>query len=350
VHRRVLVVAVVVVVLVAGALVAWRLLDRESDFERAVGYLPPDSLRVTWIDWSAVREAARGTSLGSDASSGQIEAFLDRAYDKDLTTGSAVVDATAALSSRFGFSPADVAWEVLGQSRTGQVVVLGLGESADPEGIESRLRDLGYDEPAAGPGEGGTWQGGADLVATIDPTLTPVMQNMAVLPDERLVVMSDQAGPVSSAVSVVQGESSGLDAPLTGVVGTPVTAFLWADDFACEDLAMSSADPEDQRVATSLVEEAGGISPLSGLLMAQAADRTVTVGMQFESDEQASDNLQPRVDLASGDAPGQGGTFGERFRVTSGEADGETVVLELAPREGFLLSDITSGPVLLATC
>ena len=138
---------------------------------------------------------------------------------------------------------------------------------------------------------------------------------------------------------------------LTSVAGTPVTATLWAADFACEDLSMTSADEEDQRVAASLVEEAGGVSPLSGLVMAQQPDRSLTVGMLFESSDQASDNLQARVDLAAGDAPGQGGTFGERFTITSGEADGEAVVLRLEPRgTEYVFSDISTGPVLFATC
>ncbi len=73
--------------------------------------------------------------------------------------------------------------------------------------------------------------------------------------------------------------------------------------------------------------------------------------MRFETSDQASANLQARVDLAAGDAPGQGGTFPERFTVTSGEADGETVVLRLEPTGArFVFSDITTGPVLFATC
>jgi len=341
-------VALAVVVLVAGAVVAWRLLSRPTDYERAVAWLPEDSLRVTWTDWAAVRADVEAPEPGAGA--GAVAGFLDRAYEADLSAGSGVAEATGVLDARFGFSPLDVGWEVLGQARGGQVVVLGLGEGADPTAIEGRLRRLGYDAPPDGPGTGGTWQGGADLVASIDPTLTPVMQNMAVVEDERLVVMSDAPGPVSSTVAVIEGDEAGLDAPLAGVAGSPVQSWLWADDFACEDLTMSNADPEDQRLASRLVDEAGGVNPLSGLVMARQADGTVTVGMRFENDDQASDNLQPRVDLAAGEAPGQGGTFGERFRVVSGEADGSDVVVRLEPREDFQLSDITSGPVLFATC
>ena len=131
-----------------------------------------------------------------------------------------------------------------------------------------------------------------------------------------------------------------------------MTAVLWASDFACEDLSMASADAEDQRVADRLVADAGGVSPVTGLVVAQQPDRSIRVALEFESAAQASDNLQPRVDLAAGDAPGQGGSFPERFSITSGEADGSDVVLHLKPRRdaSAALSDLSSGPVLFATC
>lgn len=351
-RRRVVLGAALALLLVAAGLVAWRLLDRPSDYERAIGYLPPDTLRATYTDWEEVRSAARGGSLDAGSSVGQVQDFLGRAFDKDLTSTSALAESTFALGRQFGFSPLDASWEALGQSRSGQVVVLQLPDDVDMDGIEQRLRRLGYDEPADGLGEGGTWEGSADLVATIDPGLTPVQQNVAVLPSERLVLMSDSPAPVSTTASVIRGSSSGLDASaLTAAAGTPVTATLWASDFACEDLSMASADEEDQRVAASLVEKAGGVSPLTGLVMAQQPDRSITVGLLFETAEQASDNLQARVDLAAGEAPGQGGTFPERFRVTSGEASDETVVLRLEPTDAaFVFSDIATGPVLFATC
>jgi hypothetical protein len=350
---RLVAAAVGLVVLVAAGVVVWRLLDRPTDYERAVGYLPPDTLRASWTDWAAVRSSARGDGLDASSPRGKVEAFLSRAFDQDLTSTSALAESTYALSARYGVSPLDASWELLGQSREGQVVVLALPEGADPGGIEQRLRRLGYDEPAGGIGSGGTWEGSADLVASIDPDLTPVQQNFAVLPQEGLVLMSDAPEPVSTTADIIRGDAEGLDvATLASMAGSPVTAILWASDFACEDLAMSAADEEDQRVAAQLVDRAGGVSPLTGLVIAQQADRTLTVGMLFETSAQASDNLQPRVDLAAGKAPGQGGSFADRFRVTSGEADGRSVVLRFEPVDGadFVFSDISQGPVLFATC
>ena len=94
------------------------------------------------------------------------------------------------------------------------------------------------------------------------------------------------------------------------------------------------------------------MSPLAGLVMAQQADRSLVFGLHFETSDQAARNLQPRVDLAAGDAPGQGGCFAERFKIASGQADGQDVVLVTEPtrRKAAVLSDLSSGPVLFATC
>ena len=73
--------------------------------------------------------------------------------------------------------------------------------------------------------------------------------------------------------------------------------------------------------------------------------------LAFESDDQASINADTRSVLASGPAPGQGGDFGDRFAVDTVTAEGSLVTLELDPVEGeYVLSDLSSGPVLFATC
>jgi len=353
VHTRFVVytAGVVLVVAVAGV-VGWRLLGITSTYEQALDVLPSSTLRTTYTDWAHVRSVADGDGLGAGSSEQAVSDFLNRAYDTDLTSGSAVAESTYALMHRFGFSPLDARWEALGQSRKGQVDVLRLDDDVDSDGIERALRRLGYTPPESGSGEGGTWAGSADLVAQIDPELTPVQQNVVVLADEKLVLMSDSRDYVTRAAAVASGSGDSL-ADMDGVsslaqaAGDPVAAVQWTSTFACEDLAMGTADEEDQRVADDLVARAGEVSPLEGLVMAQQADRSMRVGMHFETDDQASSNLQPRVNLASGDAPGQGGSFDERFSVTSGEASGQNVVLSLRPRDREpLLSDLSSGPVL----
>ncbi|MGZ4453420.1 MAG: hypothetical protein ACXVD1_10205, partial [Nocardioides sp.] len=292
-HRVALIAAALVLVVAGGGVVAWRTLSGHTAFEQAMGALPPGTLRATYVDWEHVRSSARGTALGAASSRGQVQAFLSRAYDQGLTDGSGIADSTYVLSQRFGFSPLDAQWEALGQGREGQVDVVRLDDSVDMAGVERALRTLGYTPPPGGSDAGGTWVGGPDLVAQIDESLTPVEQNVAVLPDQHLVLMSDNTAYAGIAADVARGKSDSLLSvagvpDLVDAAEEPVAATLWASTFACEDLSMGAADDEDQRVGQQLVAKAGGITPLSGLVMAQQPDRRIRVGMYFETSERAS--------------------------------------------------------------
>lgn len=354
--RFVVYVAGVLVVVAVVGVVTWRVLSGTTTYQQALDTLPDSTLRTTYVDWQVVREQAKGTSLGAGSSSAEVDEFLGRAYDLDLTSGSGVSDSTSVLAQRFGFSPLHARWEALGQSRQGQVDVMKLDDEVDMPGIERALRRLGYKPPSSGAGKGGTWLGGPDLVSTISGDLTPIEQYVVVLPDDKLVLMSDNQDYATLAAKVASGSGDSLAddegvSSLAAAADTPVAAVQWTSTFACEDLTMGSADESDQQAGDDLVAKAGKISPLDGLVMAQQADRALVVGMHFETSQQASANLQTRVDLASGASPGQGGSFDGRFKVTSGKAAGKDVVLDLKPRtKQALLSDISTGPVLFATC
>jgi hypothetical protein len=349
-------VVVGVLVVALAVVITTRLVFRKSPYEQAIQWLPQSSLRVSFTDWSKVRTIAGGTALGARSAKGQVTGFLNRAYDQDLTTASALSDSTYTLIHKFGFSPLDAQWEIYGQSRQGSVDVLQLDDSVNLAPVERDLRRLGYRPPAGGPGTGGTWVGSPDLIAGIDTALTPVEQNVTVLPDQHVVLMSDSPSYAETSANVITGDAPSVAdvdgvSDLVGASEDPVNSVLWARDFACADLSMGDAGAEDQRVGDQLVRRAGGITPLTGLMMAQQANRDLVVGMRFESSDEASANLQPRVDLASGAAPGQGGTFRERFSITKAQADGQDVVMRFRPRNReSLLSDISTGPVLFATC
>lgn len=357
--RRVVVLAVAaaaVVVLAAGGWWAWRAAQSTS-YEQAVAWMPKSTLRATYTDWTSVRSLADGGSLDSSSTTRDVSNFLSRAYDLDLTSTSAVVDSTYSMNRLYGFSPIDAEWEMYGQSREGAVDVMRFGDSVDLDGVERNLRRLGYTPPADGAGSGGVWAGTTDLVAQIDPSLTPVMQNVVVLPEQRIVLLSDSDGYASAAASVVTGDEAGLDevdgtSALADAAGEPATAALFASDFACEALSMAGADEEDQAQADDLIAAAGGVSPLAGVVVAMHPDRSLVVGMHFEDSDQASEDLRPRVKLASGEAPGQGGTFGERFRIKEAASDGTEIVMQLEPaaKDLPLISDLTEGPLLFASC
>ena len=114
---------------------------------------------------------------------------------------------------------------------------------------------------------------------------------------------------------------------------------------------MSQADEDDQGAAEQLVAGTDGVDPLSGFAMAAEPDGQVLVAMSFENDDQARRNADSRAELAAGPAVGQGGDFADRFDLGEVTADGRVVTMRLDPVEGNpVLSDLSTGPVLFATC
>jgi hypothetical protein len=348
--RLVLLAVVAVVVLLVGLLLWLR--PGPSGPAAAAEMLPADTLRVGYVDWAQVSEITDGGDVDVDSEE-SLRGFLDRVYEGDLAVGSALHTSFATLANNFGVTPLDATWEAYGQARKSSVSVLALDPDVDLSAVEDRLPDLGYEPPTGGTGQGGTWVGTPEVVA--GAKLTPVQENLAVLADEHLLVMSDAPETVSRTVAVIRGDEDSLGSvdgvgDLLAVAEGATTVALWVDDFACEALTMSQADPSDIEAASALVDEAGGVHPLAGLVMAQRPDGSLGVGMRFASSAQASADLQPRVDLAAGEAVGQGGSFADRFTVSDAYADGELVVMDLTAADGPFLGDLGQGPLLFATC
>lgn len=354
-RRRLTVVAgaaLVLVLLAAAAVVGvrwWQDRDR-TDLERAMGYAPSGTVRFSWTDWAAVRSELK-SDVDADSSSDEVETFLSDGYDADLTSGSAMVESASLLQERYGFSPADVDWELLGQSATGSVLVLGLADGMDIGELGDTFASLGYERPDD---DTGVWTGGEELLATIGTggTISPQFQNLALDADNHLLLASDSAPYLRGAVGDLGGEldDDGLR-DVADAVGEPLSAAVYSGGFACKSLAMAQADEDDQSTADQLVADAGGVDPLSGYAMAAEPDGQVLVAMSFENDDQARRNADSRAQLAAGPAIGQGGDFADRFDLGKVTADGRVVTMRLDPVEGSpILSDLSTGPVLFATC
>ena len=355
-RQRVLIalVAVLLLAAVGGGLWWWRA-SSGSELARAAALAPADAERLSWTDWSGVRREL-DADLSDSSSAAGLGRFLDRGFDADLTSTSALLASAPVLQTRFGFSPATVEWELFSQSSEGAVAILGLPDSTDFASLEANLTDLGYAPPSES--EGGVWAVG-DGLAAAGPDLTPELQNVVLLADEHLVLTSDTAGYLEEAAAGVTGSGGSDDsrdlegglADVVGPTGSALSASVYGGDYACSALAMGQADETDQEQAASLVAEAGEVNPVDGFSMSVQPDRRVRVVMAFETEDQARTNADTRAALAAGPAPGQGGDFGDRFSVDSVSADGRLVTMELVPEDGaYVLSDLSTGPVLFATC
>lgn len=355
-RRRLTIAALVtlVAVLLVGAGFAglrWWGEAHRSDLERAASYAPADAQRLSWTDWAGVREAvgSAGAHLDGSSSTAELQDFLDAGFDRDLTSTSALVQSAPVLQERFGFSPATADWELFSQSEGGAVVIVKMPDDTDFDALAEDLVRAGFSRPAD---DDGVWLGGDQVLPTLGADLTPELSYLALDADRHLVLTSDEADYLGTTVSGLgDGDlPQGVD-DVVAASGDPLSAAVYDGAYTCSALAMSQADDSDAAQGDQLVEEAGGVDPLTGFAMSVQPGGEVRVAMAFESGDQARHNADSRSTLASGPAPGQGGDFADRFSVESATAEGRVVRLDLAPRDGtYVLSDLSTGPVLFATC
>ncbi|WP_127479618.1 hypothetical protein [Nocardioides pantholopis] len=355
-RRVLLVVGALVVVLLAGIAVLgvrWFQDRGRPDLQRALE-LAPAAERYSFTAWAEVRRALPAKNPAKDPSgrAGELAGLLDRGFDRDLTSASALVESAELLDEAYGWSPLSATWELFAQSTEGAVTLVRLPEDTSFDDLRDRLESLGYTPPAA---DDGVWLGGEELVARIaaevGSTGSPVLQYVALDEDERLVRTADSAAYLRSVVAGEVGDAPGdLDA-VVEAVGDPLSAAVYTGDHTCSELAMAQADDRDRETAEQLVADAGETDPVLSFAMAAQPDGEVRVAMAFEDAEDARTNADTRAVLAAGAAPGQGGDFADRFELGEVTADGTVVTMALDPVPGsFVLSDLSTGPVLFATC
>lgn len=334
-RARTLVIVPMVLVLVLGLAVVGALLWKKSHrsvLEEAQGAVPASSLRVGFTDWAVVRTRL-GVKLGDTPDREDVDGFISQAYDSDYAAASSIDESSAALQENFGFGPATAQWEAYAQGRKGATMVLKVPDGTDL-GV---LRD--------------------NLVAGIDPTITPELQYVAFLEDRGLVVSSDNPGYATSAARAAAGDGASFTSvpgvtDMASDLGQAAKAVVWGKDFACEDLAMSQADGDEEARATARAKQAGGVTPLAGFAMGMQPDRTLRVSGHFEDSDRVEKNARTRAKLAVGEATGRGTSFSDTLTLGSSRAVGSDMVLDLRPREmtGFVLSALYDGPLLFATC
>ncbi len=337
-----------VLALAVTGLVAWRQLSPTTPLARAMSLVPADTTRFSWTDWEGVRREL-GADVDAESSAEDVDAFLAEAFDADLSSMSALGTSAGAMQAELGLSPATITWELFAQSGTGAVEVMGV-DGVDLGAVAGRLAERGWTEPDE---ESGVWVGGPDVLAGLGAGLTPELQHIVLLADEGLVLASDQAPYLEEVLEAVHGDADGVDAlvDVATRLGEPLAAAAYDGSYACEHLAMAQADGDARAEADQLVAAAGGVHPLTGFAMGVLPGGDVRAVLQVEDADDAPDEAESRARLASGPAPGQGGEFGDRFSVAAAGAEGREVVLDLRPEEGgYVLSDLTSGPVLFATC
>lgn len=353
-RKTLVIAATTVAVLVAGGVVGSRLIGggEDTDLQSALTRSPVEAQRFSFTDWAGVR-----TEMGLDFDSPtpeDIAGFLNAGFDADLISNTALVESADQLQAEYGLSPASIEWELFSQDSIGATVMVKLPESFDFEVLGRNLTRLDYERPTdvGGDGEDALWVGNADQIARIGG-LTPILTNIGLVPDEGLLVASDQPATAVRAIKAARTtrELPEAVADVAAAAGNALSASVYTGTYACEALAMAGADPTDQDAGAQLLRQAGKVNPMTAFSISAQRGEGVRIAMGFENDDQAQTNATTRSALVRGPAPGQGGAFTDRFSVDEVSAEGRVVTMDLTPEpNSFVLSDLSNGPVLFATC
>lgn len=347
-RRSIILVVVVALVAVAGV-VTWRVV-RDDDGTRlteAMALAPESTVRFSWTDWAGVREEL-GADLTASSPASEVEDFLLEAFDRDLTAATALDQSAPTIHTELGFSPATIDWELFAQGEDGAVVIMGLPEDADVPALEDQLRSAGFTQPDE---KDGVWLGGVDLLETLSGPVTPELAALQVDADAGVLYGSDDPRYLTERADAARGDRDDGVAEAAAAAGTALAASAYTGEHTCAELSMAEADPADRTRASELIEEAGEVHPLTGFAIAAQPGGEVRVALALDSEDQARTDADSRSRLAAGPAPGQGGSFPERFTLGKVTAVGSVVTMDLAPVDGWLvLSDFNHGPVLFATC
>ncbi len=294
--------------------------------------VPAGSLRVG-VHRLGRRTTSRCTRVwATTPSSSRIEPSWRRRYDADFTAASSIDERRSAMHENFGFGP--------GQRPVGGLRPGSQGRDDGAEGAPTVPTSTCWPTtcaPTATPSprtDDGVWKGGVDLVAQLDPTLTPELQYVALLEDEGLVVTSDTPAYAATLPKVASGDGDSV-ASRDGVADMARQARRPGQRDGV-DRRLRLRRPRDVEADRTSRTQASPTGPRRGRRHAaeragdgDVPDRTLRVVEHFEDSTAGRGEPAARAKLAVGEAPGRGGSFSDDFKLTSSRSTGSQVVLDL---------------------
>jgi hypothetical protein len=312
----------------------------------ALGVLPARTTIVGFTDWTRIRDAM---GLGVVDSADELARLQDDPGPRDLTTRSLLGNSVEDLHDELGWSPADLEWEVFGQDPKGAADVVRLDGSVSFGEIRKRLSGAGYHQ------RGEIWSIGKG------DRLPSIADNIALVPRQRLIVMSDVPAQIPLVLDVIAGKARSLAGSQAAAATAEALAgsdsvLLQAGTLGCASTAISTGGDQAQQARTA-VERAGHLEPyrFSGRALVDRGGngfsaQRVVMAMTFDSAVVASEQARVRGRLATGPFIGRVGQVSETLRLVSSVGNGPTLRMEFAHDPDTDVFMTGTGPILFATC
>lgn len=320
--------------------------DTRSSLTAALDALPADTLVAGFTDWRQIREHL---DIGDATSAADRAALNDNASLQDLSTRSVIGRSVEEMHKAYGWSAANVDWEVYGQAGDGAVMIAHLDDSVSPSDVRAGLRKLNYEQ------DGRVWNTTVQTPTTGE--LSATLASVAILPDQRLVVAADRATYVSTVLQVIDREQPSLltvrpaERVAAALVGTD-SALLQSGPVACRATSLAEQPAEVQAQVATAVARAGDLEDITfaGRGLGAGANQELRFAMSFDSPGEAAAQLRVRTALATGPFIGGTGRIEDSLVATGSSVDGSTVMFRFDHEPDSAAYMGGQGPLLFASC
>lgn len=322
--------------------------DARAPLTQALEMMPADTRVAGFTDWAQIRG-----SLGFE---GRITSAIDRksliakAFERNLSARSILEGSTEIMDAHYGWTIADLRWEMYGQASDGSVMVAGFDGALKGSAIASGLREIGYEEV------NGVWS--IDAASVKNARLPAPFANVAVLDDERLIVMSDQTDYLDKVVAMRRDH----DLSLAGVAAARQTAaplvgahsaVLQAGKDACTSTGFADQPAEVVEQARNAVRPFGKLETVlygARAIFDREGEQQLRFSMTFGSAAEATRQAELRAALTTGPLVGRTGRTEDVLTLTSSHTDGPNATLDfdVDSTKGSFMGG--SGPLLFAAC
>jgi hypothetical protein len=326
-----------------------RAADTRSSLTSALDSLPADTQVAGFTDWAGIREVL---GLGSARTATARASLTDDASLRDLSTRSVLAQDTETMHDQYGWSAADLGWEVYGQAQDGAAVVARLNGSVSFESVRSHLRTLGYSP------DGRVW--------TVDPEssaasaeLAGTLAAIALVPRQRLVVAADRATYVSTVLETIDRHAPSLlsvrsAADVASTLGGAHSVLLQAGPFACRSTSLEDQGVDVEAQARAAIATAGSLvrPEFTGRAL-DAGTRSREImrfALAFRSTSAAASQLRVRTALASGPFIGRSGRIEDSLMLRASAVRGSVALLRFRHDPDSTAYMTGDGPLLFAGC
>lgn len=323
--------------------------DSRTSLAQAMDSIPANTRVAGFTDWAGIRATL---GFGDVRTEVDRTSVIDSSFRRNFSARSVMQTFTEEMQSSYGWSVADVRWEMFAQANTGAVLSVGLDGDLPSSTVTKGLRKLGYRKT------GGIWAISEDTLSGAIPDLPSTFLRAAYFPREKLIYFSDGDSYLRSVVANHSSHGRTLaGVPAARMTAAPLagslTAVISDKTDSCRDTGVADQSGDVKAQARNIVDPLGTLRSYEyggRALFDNGDDAHLTFSMAFGSAPLATSQIALRRQLTKGPYLGRSDRLQDVLQLRSTHTDGPAAWLDFGfdpDKASFMSGD---GALLFATC